>query len=439
MQSVDLIIHAGWVVPIVPEKTCYQDHAVVVHQGKIVALLPSDEVDKQFSAKETVKRPHHVLMPGFVNCHTHLAMNLLRGLADDLVFVDWLQNYIWPVEGKLVSPEFVCDGTQLALSEMIRGGTTCYNDSYFFQEETARATLEAGFRGVIGLTVLDFPTPWASNQDEYFKKSLAVYEAIKDEEDLGCMWMPHAFYSVGDSTFRRMKEMNEDMQLGIHIHAQETVGEIEKTLNEHGVRPFEYMKNIGLLNDRFLAVHVTNCTYKDYELLQEANAHVVHCPESNMKLASGVCPVMDFKRMGVNVALATDGAASNNDLDMLGEMRSASLLAKMQSRDSESLSAFDSLKMATLDGARALGLSDKIGSLEAGKSADMISIDVSGLEQQPLFHPISQIVYSSVRSQVNDTWVKGKCLMQDRELKTLDEDQLKAKAKAWKTKIEQVL
>ncbi len=434
MQQIDLIIHARWVIPVEPAGVLEQ-HCVAVHEGRIVALLPSADVETRYQAAETLHLTEHALIPGLINAHTHAAMSLLRGLADDLPLMEWLNQHIWPAESAWISPEFVHDGVELAIAEMLRGGTTCFNDMYFFPDETARVAARCGMRANVGLIVLDFPTAWASNADDYLHKGIALHDALRDEPLLSASFAPHAPYTVSDAPLQKIVTYAEELNLQIHMHVHETADEVRQGLDKYGTRPLQRLKELGLLSPSLMAVHMTQLTDEEIAQVAQSGAHVLHCPESNLKLASGFCPVDRLLKAGVNVAIGTDGAASNNDLDMWSEMRSAALLAKGVSGDATSVPAAQALRMATINGARALGLEDRTGSLQPGKAADMTAVHLGAIETQPLYDPVSQLVYAAGRHQVTDVWVAGRRLLQERELTTLDEQAILAKARQWRAKI----
>jgi 5-methylthioadenosine/S-adenosylhomocysteine deaminase len=437
MQQVDTIIHARWVIPVEPAGVVLDDHSLVIHDGRIEAIRPSNTVLEHYQATTEHHLPNHALIPGLINAHTHAPMNLMRGLADDLPLKEWLEQHIWPAEAKWVSEHFVHDSTQLAVAEMLRSGTTCFNDMYFFPDVTARVALNAGIRAMIGLIVIDFPTIWAQDADEYIGKALDLHDQIKGEAMLGCCFAPHAPYTVSDQPLSRIRTLAYELGLPIHMHVHETAGEVQLAESETGLRPLARLDELGLLSPDFLAVHMTQLTDADIALVADRGVRVIHCPESNLKLASGLCPVHKLQQNGVSVALGTDGVASNDDLDMVGEMRTAALIAKVTADDASALPAHAALRMATLSGAEALGLGEITGSLETGKAADVVAIDLGRLETQPLYNPISQIVYSANRDQISDVWVAGRHLLKNRQLTTLDEDELIAKARLWRDKIAQ--
>jgi 5-methylthioadenosine/S-adenosylhomocysteine deaminase len=434
MTAADLIIHARWVIPVEGAGPLEQ-HALVVRDGLIADILPSDRVEGRWQAPKVLHLDQHALTPGFINAHTHAAMNLFRGLADDLPLMTWLEQHIWPAEGKWISDEFVHDGTRFACAEMIRGGTTCFADMYFFPEAIARAAKEAGLRAVLFSPLLDFPTPMAQGPDDYLRLALAAHDNWRHEPLIQIGFGPHAPYTVSDAPLAKLLTYAEELDLPIMMHIHETAGEIMMATADGGPRPLERLHGLGLLGPRLLAVHMTQLTDDEIALLAQTGTSVVHCPESNLKLASGFCPVEKLRRAGVNVALGTDGAASNNDLDMQGEMKTAALLAKAVASDASALPAAAALEMATLAGARALGIDSQTGSLVIGKQADMIAIDLGALETQPLFDPVAQIVYSASRAQITHTFVAGRALMEDRALTTLNEARVLRDARAWGDRI----
>jgi 5-methylthioadenosine/S-adenosylhomocysteine deaminase len=435
MQTIDTLINACWVIPVEPDGQTLDYHSIAVHGGKIVEVLPMANAAKKYRATETIDLPHHALIPGLVNAHTHSAMSLFRGLADDLPLMDWLNNHIWPAEAKWVSPDFVRDGTDLAIAEMLKSGTTCFSDMYFFPDVTARACHDAGMRACIGLIMIDFPSAWAQNADEYLHKGLKLHDELRNSELVTTAFAPHAPYTVSDAPFEKIRMYADELDIPVHMHVHETAHEVEAGMKQHGMRPLARLVNLGLVGPRLIAVHMTQLIPAEIELLAQANVSVVHCPESNLKLASGFCPVQALVKAGVNVALGTDGAASNNSLDMLEEMHLAALLAKGVSGDATAIPARTALRMATLNGAKALGIEARTGSLTAGKAADMTAIDLSTLSSQPVYDPVSQVVYATTREQVTDVWVNGRHLLAKHQLTGLDEAALRDKAQAWRDKI----
>ena len=380
-------------------------------------MLPTAQALAQFSGYNRVDLPEHVLIPGLVNAHTHAAMSLMRGLADDLPLMRWLQEHIWPAETKHVSPRFVRDGTALACAEMLRGGITCFNDMYFFPESSLEAALEAGMRVALGLIVIDFPSAYASDPDDYLRKGLALRDRASEQPLVSFCFAPHAPYTVSDPTFRHVATLAAELDLPVHLHVHETEHEIERSVAEHGVRPLERLRRLGLVDSNLIAVHSVHLEQGEIELLARHGCSVAHCPSSNLKLASGFAPIEALRKAGVNICLGTDGAASNNRLDLLTEMRTAALLAKAVARDAEALPAHAALRAATLGGARALGLAGRIGSIEPGKRADLTAIALRAPELAPCYDPVSQLVYAAGREHVTHVWVDGALQVRDGELR----------------------
>lgn len=426
MKNIDTLLHARWLIPVDNKNRYLQDHCIAIHQDKILELLPSGVATEKYQATVTRHYPQHALMPGLINSHTHAAMNLFRGLADDLSLMDWLENHIWPAEAQHVNEAFVHCGTELAIAEMIRSGTTCFNDMYFFPDVTARVAADIGMRASVGLILIDFPTVWANNSEEYIDKGLAVFDHYKGHELIKTAFAPHAPYTVSDEPLKQVRTLADELELNIHMHIHETAHEISIAKSSNGVRPLTRLYELGLLTPALQAVHMTQLEPDEIPLLASAGCHVVHCPESNMKLASGICPVKSLLDAGVNVALGTDSSSSNNDLDMFGEMRSAALLAKISTMDATAVSAQQVLQMATINGARALAIDDITGSLEAGKFADIIAVNFDTIETIPVYDPVSHLVYCSSREHVSDVWIAGKQMLTDRVLNTIDETRLKA-------------
>jgi 5-methylthioadenosine/S-adenosylhomocysteine deaminase len=433
---VDLLIQARWIIPVEPASAIHEHFSLVIDDGRIVDLLPTEQAVLKYQARNVEVLDSHALIPGLINCHTHAAMSLLRGIADDLHLMDWLQNHIWPAEQKWVSEAFVRDGTDLAIAEMLRCGTTCFNDMYFFPEIVAQQAIQHGMRANIGLIVFDFPTVWAENADAYLTKGLALHEQLRHEALISTSFAPHAPYTVSDGPLRNVITYADEMNLTVHMHLHETAHEIDEQKAKNGQTPLQRLHELGLLTPSFIAVHMTQLSSEDIRFYAETGGHIVHCPESNLKLASGFCPVAECLAAGINVALGTDGAASNNDLDMLSEMRTAALLGKGVAGDASAVSAMTALQMATISGAKALGLDAEIGSLAIGKAADVVAIDLGELETQPLFNPLAQIVYAAGRHQVTDVWVNGKQLLKSRQLMTIALEELRQKISVWQQRLE---
>ncbi|MBQ0712532.1 MAG: TRZ/ATZ family hydrolase [Porticoccus sp.] len=433
--SVDLIISAQWTIPVIPKGAVFEDCSVVIDQGNIVAILPTTEATRKYIALEHTELPNHVLIPGLINAHGHAAMTLLRGYADDQPLQNWLEKHIWPAEQQWVGEDFVRDGTELAIAEMIRSGTSCFSDMYFFPDYAAEAASHSGIRSQIAFPVFDFPSAWGRGPEDYIHKGLQLRDDYKDRDLTRIAFGPHAPYTLSNGPLETIATYAEELDSHVQIHLHETAIEVANSIKEHGVRPIQRLVELGLLSPRTQCVHMTQLDEQDISTLVEHNAHVVHCPESNLKLASGFCPVTTLLDSGINVALGTDGAASNNNLDMFGEMSTAALVAKAVSGNAGAVDAHTALQMATINGAKAMGWEDQIGSIEAGKSADLAAITLGTIESEPLYNPASQLLYTNAGSRVSHLWVNGAALMIERQLQTLNEQEVLTKAKQWQRKI----
>ena len=436
-MSADIIISARWVIPVLPRDAVMEYHAVVIAQGAILDVLPSNAALERYPTMQVIDLPHHTLIPGLINLHTHAAMTLMRGLADDLPLMIWLRDHIWPVESRIVSADFVRDGTLLACAEMLRGGITCFNDMYFFPEAAANAALQAGMRAAIGMIAIELPSAYASDAADYLTQGIAVRDALRDENLLTFCLAPHAPYTVSDATFEQIAVYAAELDVPVHTHLHETQDEIRDSIAAHGVRPLQRLKNLGLLGPNLIAVHAVHLTPEDIALLAEHSCHVAHCPTSNLKLASGLAPIHALAQAGVNIGLGTDSAASNNRLDMLAELRLAALLGKLGANDAAALPARQALEMATINAARALSLDSKIGSLEKGKRADITAIKLGALELAPCYHPLSHIAYAAGREHVSHVWVDGELRVCEGRLTSLDTADITARAEFWRNKIVQ--
>jgi 5-methylthioadenosine/S-adenosylhomocysteine deaminase len=435
MTHLDLRIDAGFIVPVEPPEAL-AEHALLVDRGRIVALVPRSDAERDYTARDHVVLPHHVLLPGLVNAHTHAAMSLFRGIADDVPLSRWLEDHIWPREAKFVAPDFAYDGTRLAAAEMLKGGITCCNDMYFFPDAGARAFLETGMRAMLGLVVLDFPTPYAADPDGYLQAGLAVRDACKHESRLSFAFAPHAPYTVGDAAFERIVTYARQLDLPIETHLAETADEVAQSRERYGMTPLARLHLLGATGPGLIAIHGVHVTTEDIDLLATHGGHVVHCPASNMKLGSGIAPMTTLAAKGINIALGTDGAASNNRLDLFGEMRLAALLAKAATENAAALPARDVLHAATIGGARALGLDRSIGSLVPGKEADIVAVDFSGIGAVPCYDPISHLVHVLGRDAVTDVWVAGRRVVDNRALTTVDEGAIVGRARLWQEKLQ---
>ena len=434
MQRVDTLICAAHVVPVAP-RAVLADHAVAIEGGRIVAVMPTRQALERFEARTLVRLERHALIPGLVNLHCHAAMTLMRGLADDQPLMAWLQDHVWPAEAKHVSDEFAHDGSLLAMAEMLRAGVTCVNDMYFFPEATARAALRAGMRASLGVIAIEFPSTYAPDMNGYLAKGLATRDAYQGEALLTFTLAPHAPYTVGDDALKRIAVLAEELDVPIHTHLHETRAEIEQGIAQHGVRPLERLRRLGVVGPRLIAVHAVHLEDFELDLMAREGVSVAHCPSSNLKLASGIANLPGMRARGICAGLGTDGAASNNRLDMWTEMRTAALLAKAASGNAAIVTAAEALEMATLDGARALGLDGEIGSIEPGKAADLTAVELSSLETLPCFDPVSQLVYAAGREHVSHVWVAGEPRLEERRLLTLDAQDLHDKALWWQSRL----
>jgi len=416
MKKIDSLLECRWVAPVHPRDAVLTDHAIAIDGGRILDLLPIERARAQFDPRECQQLAHHLVTPGLVNAHTHAAMVLLRGVGDDLPLARWLNERIWPLEAALVSEQFVYDGTRLAALEMLRAGTTCCSDMYFYPEQSARALRDVGMRAVVGIIAIEFPTVYASDAEDYLRKGLAARDLFRDDPLVSFTLAPHAPYTVADNTLKHMAVLAEELDLSLHMHVHETALEVSESIAQHGVRPLARLDRLGLVSERLIAVHAVHLDDAEIALLAQRGASVAHCPSSNLKLASGIARVADLLAHGVNLAIGTDGAASNNRLDLLGEGRLAALLAKGASGDAATAPAAAILEAWTLGAARALGLAGRIGSIEAGKEADLVAFDLRDAETQPCFDPLSHLVYALGREQVAEVWVAGSHVVKKRQV-----------------------
>lgn len=434
-QSIDLLIEARWIAPVDTDGLL-KNHAVAVHQGRILDLLPSGEAHLRYRPAERVRLDDHLLIPGLINLHAHAAMNLMRGLADDLPLMDWLQHHIWPTEAEHVCAQFVRDGTRLACAEMLRGGITCFNDMYFFPDAAAEAAAELGMRAMLGITTLEFPTRYASDAEDYLTQGLATRERWLNHPLIGFCLAPHAPYTVSDTTFERIATLAGQLNLPIHCHIHETAQEITEALERDGIRPLARLHKLGITGPNFIGVHAVHMNDEDLACIAESGSYLAHCPTSNLKLGSGIAPVVKMQQLGIAVGLGTDGAASNNRLDMFGEMRLAALLAKGTSGDASALPALEVLRMATLKGAQALGLGHKIGSITPGKAADLCAVQLNTLETRPCYDPLSHLIHVAGRECVSHVWVNGRCCVEHKKLHSIEQNDLESSIALWQNKLE---
>lgn len=431
MQPIHTLLSAQYVIPIEPQGTIFRDFSIAIDNGRIVEICSTNEAVNRYSPQTHIEYDHHILMPGLINAHTHAAMSLLRGVGSDTPLMQWLQDHIWPIEQQWVDEKFVQDGSELAIAEMLRGGITCFNDMYFFPEVTARVASSIGIRAVIGMILLEFPTIYAASPDEYLSKGLALYDNYKSDPLISNVFAPHAPYTVSDDTFGKLNRYANELDLPVHMHIHETQHEIKTSVEEHGVRPMTRLDKLGLVNPNLLAVHMTQLEDQEIERVAEAGVTVIHCPQSNLKLASGFCPTHKLLRNKARVIVGTDGCASNDDLNMFSEIKTAALLAKGISQDATTLPAQRALQAITIEAARGLGIDDETGSLEKGKSADIIAITCDSVEAQPQSDLHSQLIYSTDRSRVMDVFVAGRQLLRNRTLTTISEDEIISKANHW--------
>lgn len=424
MQPTTKILKSRWMLTMSAGSPLLTDHALVMSGERIAAVLPWAEAEAQYPDAERIELGQHVLIPGLINGHTHSAMSLLRGVADDVPLMDWLNNHIWPLEKRWVSEDWTYQGSMLSACEALRGGVTYLNDMYFFPTAMARAALDSGIRAGVSINVIDFPTGYAANAAEYISRGLEAYEHYKGESLLDWTSAPHAPYTVSDETFVQLRELSERLDIQMHCHIHETQDEVDGSLKQYGMRPLERLNKLGVLNERMLAVHMVHLTDDEIAMLARQKVHLVHNPNSNMKLASGVCPVTALEAAGVNTILGTDGAASNNRQDMFGEIRAAALLAKGVSGNPTAVSARTALEMATIRAARAMGRGADLGSLEVGKLADVVAVSLDALECRPVYNPEAQLVYVAGREHVSDVWVGGRQVLKSRVLTTVDQSAL---------------
>ena len=432
--AIDTLIEARWIVPVdTPNKTL-TDHTIAIQDGKIIAILPTSDALSRFSPRHHFVLNHHLVIPGLINAHTHAAMTLMRGIADDLPLLEWLRECIWPIERQWVGTDFVLAGTMLACAEMLKGGITCFNDMYFFPEKAVEASVQSGIRAAIGLISIEFPTAYATDANDYLAKGLALRDQYLDHPTLSFCLAPHAPYTVSDNTLSNIFTFANQLDLPIHMHLHETCEEIASSLDDFGIRPIERLQKLNLLGPNLIAVHMVHLTNEEINLLKLHNCNVIHCPSSNMKLASGIAPIVDLVDQSINVAIGTDGAASNNRLDMFEEMRLTALLGKV-SRGAQALPSHQILRMATLNGAIALGIEKQTGSLTVGKAADITAIDFSELTLTPCFNPLSHLIYVASREHVSHVWVNGRLLLNKGELVTLNEAELIERSQYWQNRI----
>lgn len=435
--TADWVIEARWILPMTEAGEVLEHHSLVVGNGRILDLLPQPAAKIRYPQVPVLQRPHHLLMPGLVNAHTHAAMSLFRGFADGLPLMEWLTQKIWPLERRFVTAEFVHDGALLSIAEMLRAGITCFGDMYFFPNETAKAAVETGMRAVIGMPVADFHSPWAQSPNEYLSKALSVRDEYKGHPWITTAFAPHAPYTVGDETFVRIRTLADELDTAVMIHLHESEQEVTESMRLHGVRPIQRLERLGILTPALNAVHMVHMSAADIELAQRSGISVTLCPESNLKLGNGAPPVYQWRQSRVPMGLGTDGPASNNDQDLWPEIKLAALLSRTHSESAPGLSAWDALALATRGGAAAVGLGDQIGTLETGKWADLACVNFDHPAMQPVYDPCSQLVFSGSRDLVSDVWVAGRHLLNDSRFTRLDWPAVRDRAQAWSDQLRQ--
>lgn len=435
IREIDLAIEARWLVPVIPRGQTLERQTVILDQGLIVDILPFEQARLDYRPRQTINLDEHVLIPGLINLHTHAAMALMRGLADDLALMPWLEKHIWPAEKQWLSERFVHDGTLLACAEMLRGGTTCFNDMYFFPQSAAKAISHAGMRANLGLVVLEFSSSYASDADDYLRKGFDARDSLRSSPLLSFSLAPHAPYTIENRTFEKIATYAEQLNIGIHTHVHETQDEIAQGKTRHGMRPLQRLAELELLGPGLVAAHCVHLDVQEMQLLAEYGCHVAHCPSSNLKLASGIAPVAELLANHVNLGLGTDGAASNNRLDMFTEMRTAALLAKGRSGDATILPAAQALEMATINAAKALNLNSMIGSIEPGKCGDLVAVRIADPEVMPCFDPLAHLVYSAGREHVSHVWIAGDLRYQQGSYAGIEPVELKEIISVWQPKL----
>lgn len=431
----DFLLHARWLLPMDGTREVLEHQSLAITGEHITAIGPRAQMQHAFAATRELELGSHVLLPGLVNAHGHAPMSLLRGFADDLPLQPWLEQKIWPTESRWVNDDFVAAGARLAIAEMLLSGTTTFSDMYFFPDQVARVANTAGIRVQLACPVLDFPTVWARDAEDYIAKATRLHDEYRNSERIRIAFGPHAPYTVSDQPLLKIAMLAEELDIGIHMHIHENAQEISDAMRTSGMRPLTRLKQLEFLGPRVQAIHLTQLLPDEIELLARLGVHAVHCPASNLKLASGFCPVTELLKAEVNVALGTDGCASNNTLDMFGELRLAALLEKGRTGDAGALPAWQALEMATINGARALGLDDSIGSLEPGKLADLIAVDLGALPSQPVYNPESALVYGCNSSQVTHSWIHGQLVVENRQLTRMHAGDILLEAREWSKRI----
>jgi len=430
MEQFDTLLHPDFVVPIVPHRQVLSAHSVGIKGGTIASVMPRSEA-LALEASEHIELAGCALMPGLINLHCHAAMSLLRGYADDLPLMTWLQRYIWPTETRFISPDFVRTGSELAIADLLLGGTTTLADQYFFPEVTAEICERAGLRALLTFPVIEVETAWARDAAECIRNGLALRDQYRNHDLIEIGFGPHSTYQVSEGTLSKVAMLAEELEAPIQIHLHETQEEVLSVVEQSGMRPIDLLEKLGVLGPRTQCVHMTALGEQDMDTIATHGAHVVHCPRSNLKLGSGICSVQKLLDRGINVALGTDGAASNNRLSMLGELQTAALIGKTAQGDPKAVDAWTSLEMATLNGAQALGKEHRLGSIEAGKLADLIAVDLSDLQHLPQYDLASSLVYGASGSEVRWSWIGGDCVVRDGQLQTVDYTGMSERVAKW--------
>ncbi len=434
-KKIDLLISAGWIITMQSLAEVFKHHAVAVHEGKILEIGPEATLLEIYKPDTHTQLPSHVVIPGLINAHGHASMTLMRGFADDMALDPWLKEKIWPTESAFVNEDFVRTGAELGIAEMLLGGTTTFADMYFFPESVAKVVRDVGMRAQLCSPILDFPTNYAKSADDYIALSTRLHDEYRQHERISIAFGPHAPYTVSDDPLLKIRVLAEELDLNIHIHLHETKQEILDHLKLTGMRPLERLEKLELLSPRLQSVHMTQVTEDDIEMLVVNDVRVIHCPASNLKLASGFCPLSRLQKAGLTIGLGTDSACSNNEINMLSELRLAALLDKGMTEDPCSVSAWQALALATIDSAKALGLEQQIGSLEPGKYADMVAIDLDAINTTPYFDPVSAVAYSAQSAQVTHSWVHGRPLLENKTLTRLELPRVLKEVSQWREKL----
>lgn len=434
LTEASLVIEARWVATAASDALLL-DHSIVVVNDTIADLLPTALARKQYTTQNLVSLNDHLLIPGLINLHTHAAMNLMRGIADDLPLMQWLNEHIWPAERAVVAYDYVQDASLHACAEMLSGGTTCFNDMYFFPQATAAAVRQSGMRANLGLFVSEFANSYASDADDYLQKGFESHDTWRGNPMISSSIAPHAPYTVSNRTFEKVVTYAEQLGISIHTHLHETRDEISQSETQYGVRPIQRLAALGLLGPNFTAAHAVHLLPSEIEMLSEHGCHVAHCPSSNLKLGSGIAPIAALLKGNVNVGIGTDGAASNNRLDMFADMRLAALLAKGSVEDPTVLPAHQALEMVTINAAKALGMDGKIGSIEIGKQADLVAVKLGDVTTSPCYDPISHLVYACGREHVTHTWVAGELRYSNGLYANIEPLELKEIIQKWQPKL----